>query len=67
MTAQLSPIPPAIPERVAKLIASEAFKRGAASVRELDAQDMIAQGRFADGDKQLRLLRLALNHQTAKL
>lgn len=46
---------PSIPERIAKLLASANFRRGAASVRELDAAELRSQGRFAEADKQLRI------------
>lgn len=43
------------PRGLAWLFGSEAFKRGAASVRELDARELNAAGRFGEADKQLRL------------
>lgn len=43
------------PIGLAWLLNSEAFKRGAASVRELDARELNAAGRFGEADKQLRL------------
>lgn len=43
------------PIGLARLFASEAFRRGAASVRELDASDMMAQGQYDSADKQLKI------------
>lgn len=43
------------PNGLRKLMASEAFRRGAASVRELDAADMLASGQFDRADRQLKI------------
>lgn len=43
------------PRGLAKLLASPEFKRGAATVRELDAADMMAQGQYDSADKQLKI------------
>lgn len=43
------------PRGLALLMNSKAFKLGAATVRELDAADMMAQGQYDSADKQLKI------------